>query len=91
MLEHLGLPVHPVPRHAEALDQVQLEQAVMANHLERHAPAVVGQLYAPVGLVLGEPELGQPLDHPRGRAGVTPSRSARALVVTASPARRSSA
>ena len=38
VLEHLGLLVHAVPRHAEALDEVQLEQPVMAHHLERDAP-----------------------------------------------------
>ena len=42
VLEHLGLLVDPVPRHAEALDQVQLEQPVVTDHLERDAsPASV--------------------------------------------------
>ena len=36
MLEHLGLVVHAVPRHAERLGQVELQQPVVAQHLERH-------------------------------------------------------
>ena len=40
MLERLGLLVHAVPRHAELLDEVELEQAVVAQHLERHLLAV---------------------------------------------------
>ena len=39
VLEHLGLVVHAVPRHAELLGEVQLEQPVVAQHLERDAPA----------------------------------------------------
>ena len=40
VLEHLGLVVHAVPGHAERLGEVELEQAVVAQHLERHrAPA----------------------------------------------------
>ena len=39
VLEHLGLLVDAVPRHAERLGQVELEQAVVADHLERHALA----------------------------------------------------
>ena len=35
MLEPLGLGVHLLPRHAELLHQVQLEQPVVAQHLER--------------------------------------------------------
>ena len=50
VLEHLGLLVDAVPRDAEDLDQVQLEQPVVAHHLERHAPPVVGQRHAAVGL-----------------------------------------
>ena len=39
VLEHLGLVVHAVPRHAERLGQVELEQAVVADDLERDARA----------------------------------------------------
>ena len=35
MLERLGLLVHAIPRHAEMLGQVELEQPVVAQHLER--------------------------------------------------------
>ena len=35
VLEHLGLVVHAVPRHAERLGEVELDQPVMADHLER--------------------------------------------------------
>ncbi len=69
VLEHLGLLVNAIPRHAEALDQVQLEQPVVAHHLERHAPPVLGQEHPVVGLVDHEPELAEALDHSRGRRG----------------------
>jgi hypothetical protein len=46
VLERLGLVVHAVPRHAEVLGEVELEQAVVAQHLERDALALVGQLHA---------------------------------------------
>ena len=39
VLEHLGLGVHAVPRHPQHLGQVALEQAVVADHLERDAPS----------------------------------------------------
>ena len=54
MLERLGLVVHAVPRHAEVLGEVQLEQAVVAQHLERDALALGGQRDAAVGHVLDE-------------------------------------
>ena len=69
VLEHLGLLVHPIPGHPERLDQIQLEQAVMAHHLERHAPAVLGQRHTAVGLVLDQAELAEALDHPGRRRG----------------------
>ncbi len=43
VLQYLGLLVHAVPGHAEALDQVQLEQPVVADHLEGDPSALVGQ------------------------------------------------
>jgi 1-acyl-sn-glycerol-3-phosphate acyltransferase len=67
VLQDLGLVVDAVPRHAE-LRQKQLEQAVVPDHLERDAPAVLGQRDAVVGLVRDEAELGEPADHP-GRGG----------------------
>ena len=57
MLEHLGLVVDAVPRHAQRLGQVELEQAVVAQHLERDLLAGVGELDAAVALVRDEPEL----------------------------------
>ena len=51
VLEHLGLVVHAVPRHAEVLRQVELEQPVVAQHLERDPRALGGELHALVGLV----------------------------------------
>ena len=35
VLERLRLLVNPVPRHAELLDEIELEQAVVAQYLER--------------------------------------------------------
>ena len=35
VLEHLGLVVHAVPRHVERLGEVELEQPVVADDLER--------------------------------------------------------
>ena len=43
VLEHLGLVVHAVPRHPERLGEVQLEQPVVADHLERELLAGVRQ------------------------------------------------
>ncbi len=40
VLEHLGLGVHAIPRHAERVGEEALEQAVVADHLERDAPPV---------------------------------------------------
>ena len=67
VLEHLGLGMDPIPRDAETLHEVELEQPVMAHHLERHAPAVIGERHAPIRLMLDQSELPQPLDHPRRR------------------------
>ena len=70
MLEDLGLVVHLVPAHSQALDQVELEQAVVADHLEGDAPARCGEPDAAVRLVLGEPERDQLADHPGNGAGL---------------------
>ena len=69
VLERLGLVVHAVPRHAEVLGEVELEQPVVAQHLERDALAGPGQLDALVGDVRGEAALGELLDHRRRRRG----------------------
>ena len=39
VLEHLGLVVDAVPRHPEDVGQIGLQQAVVADHLERDALA----------------------------------------------------
>ena len=67
VLEHLGLLVHAIPRHAQALHQVQLEQAVVAHDLKRYPAAGLGQLNAVVALMDDQTELAQPLDHARRR------------------------
>ena len=67
VLEDLGLGVDAIPRHVERLGEVELEQAVVADDLERHALAVGGQLDALVGHVVDEAELAQALAHPRRR------------------------
>ena len=75
-----------------ALGQVQLEQPVVAEHLEREALALGGQLDAAVGLVADEAERVELLDHrPTPTRRVTPRRSASAFVVTALPSRCCSA
>ena len=72
VLEHLGLVVDAVPRHAE-LRQQQLEQAVVADHLERDAPPVLGQRDAVVGLVRDEARARRAAGPSRTRTpGVTP-------------------
>jgi hypothetical protein len=82
VLEDLGLGVDPIPRDLEDLRQEELEQAGVADDLERDATAVGGQAHAAIGRVLGEPELVELAHHGRDRAGRDSSRSARALVAT---------
>jgi hypothetical protein len=55
VLEALGLLVHLVPAVAEDLDQEHLEQAVMADELDRDAPSLPRQLLAAVTVVLYQP------------------------------------
>src|SRR5581483_7686469 len=69
MLEHLRLRMHPLPAHTEALDEEELEQAVMADHLERDEAASLGQADTMVRLVLDETEAGELARHPRDRRG----------------------
>ena len=52
VLEPLGLGVHLVPAEPERLHQVELEQAVVADDLERGCVAGLGQRDAVVALVL---------------------------------------
>ena len=69
MLEHLRFGVHLVPGHAEVLDEEQLDEAVVADDLERHAPAALGEADAAVALVLDEPECRELAEHPRDGGG----------------------
>ncbi len=67
VLEQLRLGVHLVEGETEPVDEVALEQAVMAKHLERPEAALVGQRDAAIGQPLDEPELVQALGHRRRR------------------------
>ena len=69
VLEPVGLVVDVGDVEAERLREVQLEQAVMADHLERDAFACRRQLDAAIGLVPRELERRELLDH-RARGGV---------------------
>ncbi len=69
VLEHLGLGVDAIPRHAQRLGEEQLEQPVVADHLERDLAAVVGETHAAIGQVLDQPELAEALEHRRDRTG----------------------
>ena len=68
VLEPVGLVVHVVDADPERLREVQLEQPVVPDHLERHLLAGVRERDAPVGSVLGQPERGELLHH-RARRG----------------------
>ena len=72
VLEHLGLGVHAIPGHPELLGEEQLEQPVMAQHLQRDPATLVGQPHAVIGLMLDDPDLGELAHHPRHRAGRHP-------------------
>ena len=69
VLEHLGLGVHLVPGHAEALDEEQLDEPVVPDHLERDTPPALGETDAAVALVLDEAQSGQLAQHPRDGGG----------------------
>jgi hypothetical protein len=43
VLEDLGLVVHAVPGHVQDLGQEQLDQPVVADHLQRDAAALLGR------------------------------------------------
>ena len=69
VLEAFGLGVHLVPRHAEVLDQEQLQQPVVAQHLERGSRAARRQHDAVVRLVLDQAQRVELLDHARHGRG----------------------
>jgi len=65
VLEPVGLVVHVVDVEPEGLGEVELDQAVVADHLERDLLARRRQPGAAVGLVLDQPERSELLDHRR--------------------------
>ena len=92
VLEHLGLGVHAIPGHPELLGEKQLEQPVMAQHLQRDPPTLVGQPHTVIGLVLERaPPRRACAASPDTDPGVTPRRAARSFVDTGEPPRASSA
>ena len=92
MLEALGLVVHAVPRHAEVLGEVELEQAVVADDLERELAPAVGERRrrgsAPTSTSPRSASLRVMAD---AEPGVTPSRSRQLVLPTAPPWRSASA
>ena len=66
VLEHLGLRVHAVPGHSQDLGQEELDQPVVADHLEGDPLALRRQARAVIRLVLDHPLVRQALEH-RGR------------------------
>ena len=67
VLEPFRLRVDLIPAHAQALGQIQLEQAMMAQHLQRHPPARLGQAHAAIALVHDQAERVELAQHPRHR------------------------
>ena len=88
VLERLGLVVDAIPGHAEMLGEEQLEQPVVAQHLERQALARGRQRDALVGHVIDEPDLREALDHPRADAGRDAEPGGDVAVATGSPPAR---
>ena len=84
----LGLGVHPVPGQPQGLGKVQLEQAMVADHLERGLrPCSVSERRGMGGAA--QVELVELRIIADAEPAVTPRRSASALV-TGSPLRDSS-
>ena len=67
VLEPVGLGVDLVERQAERVGEEELEQPVMAQHLERDTPAGLGERDAAVRHADDEPVGGELLRHPRDR------------------------
>jgi len=72
VLEPVRFVVHVVDVQPERLREVELEQAVMADHLDRDALAGLGEPSAAVGLVVEEPERAELLQHRGRRRGRDP-------------------
>jgi hypothetical protein len=69
VLEPVGLVVDRVDVQPERLGEVELEQAVVADHFERNALARGGQVCAAIWLVLEQLQRRELLDHRRGGRG----------------------
>ena len=69
VFEPVGLRMDGLDRDPERLGQIELEQAVMADDLERDPLPGGSQIDAAVGDVLGEPERRELLDHGAHRGG----------------------
>ncbi len=67
VFEPLGLVVDLFPAVTQDPLEKCLEQAVVAEHLQRHPATVVGQPDTAIGLVANQALLGEPLDHARDR------------------------
>ena len=63
VLENLGLVVHAIPGHSQGVREERLDQAVVADHLQRDLLARRGERDSVVGLVADEPQLVEPLEH----------------------------
>ena len=82
VLQHLRLPVDLVPRHAELGGEVGLQQAVMADHLQRGLAAGLGELHALPRDLVDVADLSSFFSMLLADAVVTASASATAVVVT---------
>jgi hypothetical protein len=85
VFEHLGLRVHTIPGDAELVGEEALEETVVAEDLERHATAAVGEPDAAITDAAGEAEPSFWIIA-ETEPGVTARRSAMALVETAARA-----
>jgi hypothetical protein len=74
VLEPFRLLVHLIPREAERLHEVELEQPGVAHNLERHALAGGGERGAVVALLDDQPEGRELLQHRRRRRRRHPER-----------------
>jgi len=68
VLEHLGLGVHTVPGHAQAVGEKALQQTMVADNLQRQPAPLGGEAHAAVGDVAGQPQLVELLEHARDGA-----------------------
>ena len=69
VLEPVGLVVDSLHIEPQRLGEIELDQAVVADHLQRHPLAVRGEPGTAVGLVLDQPERRELLHHRRRGSG----------------------